>query len=168
MSLVELGLKGVAVGDVNQSIFGFAHKDSQFLQILESTDSFTSFRLDQNFRCAIPIINYSNRLLDKNSRVYDTDDDRVVLAVVEGDESDIAHFIDNNITTLCEDLNIDRLCNVAILVKNGRTQNLINSNLKTQHRVIETTPLDMDLNPRSNLYSQLLSYLSFASSDFLR
>lgn len=31
--LLDLGLTGIAVGDVNQSIFGFAHKDKDIFKV---------------------------------------------------------------------------------------------------------------------------------------
>lgn len=47
---------------------------------------------------------------------------------------------------------------VAILVKNKRTQELIDQNMEVPHRVIESTVLDADLNPRSRLYGLLLQF----------
>lgn len=168
MSLVDLGLTGVAVGDVNQSIFGFAHKDSKFLTSLETVESFTTFKLDKNFRCSLPIINYSNRLLDSNSTIFETKEDTgVVFAKVEGNESNIAAFIDKYLKDICKCLNIANLCNVAILAKNERTLRQIDSHLKTAHRIVESTPLDMDLNPRSHLYSQLLRFFFNKKATFL-
>lgn len=167
MSLVGLGLTGVAVGDVNQSIFGFAHKNSKFLAALESVDGFTTFKLDKNFRCSLPIINYSNRLLDRNSTVFETKDTGVLFTKVEGNESHIAVFIDNYLKDICKCLNIVTLCNVAILARNERTLRLIDKHLKTKHRIVESTPLDMDLNPRSHLYSQLLCYFFNKKATFL-
>lgn len=158
ITLVSLGMNGIVVGDVNQSIYGFAHKHSRFLTELESNPAFSTFKLAQNFRCSVPIINYSNRLLDFNSSLLETEEDGVILARIEGDETDIAGFIDDYISQICSSLNIVNLSDIAILVKNGRTQKIINTNLRTKHRLVETTPLDMDLNPRSHLYAQLLSY----------
>ncbi|MDE5887375.1 MAG: ATP-dependent helicase [Muribaculaceae bacterium] len=158
ISLISLGMKGIVVGDVNQSIYGFAHKHSRFLTELESNPNFTTFKLAQNFRCSVPIVNYSNRLLDSNSSLLETDEDGVILARIEGDETDTAAYIDNHISEICSSLKIENLSDVAILVKNGRTQKIINTSLSTKHRLVETTTLDMDLNPRSHLYAQLLSY----------
>lgn len=166
-SLVSMGMQGVVVGDVNQSIYGYAHKQSRFLSELESNPDFKTFRLNQNFRCSIPIINYSNRLLSQDSVPIKTNEDGVILAVIEGNESDIAHFIDNNVAKICGSLGIDKLKEVAILVKNKRTQKIINTSLSTKHRVIETTPLDIDLNPRSHLYAQLLSFYFDRRATFL-
>lgn len=156
--LIELGLKGIAVGDVNQSIFGFANKNSEYLKSLETKTDFTSFNLGDNFRCSIPIINYSNRLLDENSTILDTDKEGMYLVRVNGSEYSIAEYIDNEIESVKSEWNVSDNSEIAILVKNERTQKIIDESLEVPHRVIKTTPLDMDLNPRSRLYTLLLRF----------
>lgn len=156
--LIELGLKGIAVGDVNQSIFGFANKNSEYLKSLETKTDFTSFTLGDNFRCSIPIINYSNRLLDENSTILDTDKEGMYLVRVNGSEYSIAEYIDNEIESVKSEWNVSDNSEIAILVKNERTQRIIDESLEVPHRVIKTTPLDMDLNPRSRLYTLLLRF----------
>lgn len=156
--LIELGLKGIAVGDVNQSIFGFANKNSEYLKSLDTNPDFTSFTLKDNFRCSIPIINYSNRLLDKNSHILDTEEDGVFLVRINGSEYSIAEYIDNEIESVKSEWNVSDNSEIAILVKNERTQKIIDESLEVPHRVIKTTPLDMDLNPRSRLYTLLLRF----------
>ena len=156
--LVGLGLIGNVVGDVNQSIFGFDKKSSEYLEKLENALGFTCFKLDENFRCSIPIINYSNRLLDKNSNIIDTEDGGLKLVQVIGDEVSVADFLNNAIPQDCEKYNISDLGEVAILVRKGGTQKYIDEHLDTPHRVVITTPLDMDLNPRSRLFALLLQF----------
>ena len=156
--LIELGLNGVVVGDANQSIFGFAHKNSQYLKSLEHNSNFTSFTLGENFRCSIPIINYSNRLLDESSQILDTDDDGMFLVRVNGSEHSIAEFIDNEIELIKTMWDVSDNSEIAILVKNERTQQIIDGGLHIPHRVVKTTLLDMDLNPRSRLYTLLLRF----------
>lgn len=156
--LIELGLKGIAVGDVNQSIFGFANKNSEYLKSLVINPDFTSFTLNDNFRCSIAIINYSNRLLDENSTILDTDKEGMYLVRVNGSEYSIAEYIDNEIESVKSEWNVSDNSEIAILVKNERTQKIIDESLEVPHRVIKTTPLDMDLNPRSRLYTLLLRF----------
>lgn len=165
--LLELGLKGIAVGDVNQSIFGFANKNSEYLKSLDTNPDFTSFTLKDNFRCSIPIINYSNRLLDKNSYILDTDEDGVFLVRVKGSEYSIAEYIDHELESTKDKWNVSNNRGIAILVKNERTQNIIDESLEAPHRVIKTTSLDMDLNPRSRLYTLLLRFFFDDSLAFM-
>ena len=159
LSMLTLGCVGVVVGDVNQSIFGFAHKSSKYLKELNTSDNFKSFTLNKNFRCKLPIVNYSNRLLDPNYEVIDTTEKGVYLIRVQGDEKSIAKFIDAKINSICEKFTIEKLNTIAILAKNRKyTLRIINENLTTKHRIIEDTPLDNDLNPKSQLYIHLLRY----------
>lgn len=167
LMLVNMGLYGVAVGDANQSIFGFAHKKSEFLKALTKKEDFLPFSLGENFRCSLPIINYSNRLLDSNSQVYNTDKSGMYLVRVKGDEYCIANFIDNKLKGIAEQWKVSDNSEVAILVKNKRTLKLIDECLETPHRVIKTTSLDMDLNLRSHLYALLLRFYFDENIHFL-
>ncbi len=156
--LVELGLVANAVGDPNQSIFGFAHKVSQFLEQLETSPGFKAFRLADNFRCSTPIVNYSNRLLDADCKIVETDEEGVELITVRGDEVKVAEYLTNYIGEDCNKWGVADLSQVAVLVRNNRTQTYIDDNLGLPHRVVSSTPLDDDVNPRSRLYANLLQF----------
>lgn len=159
LELIGLGLIGNAVGDVNQSIFGFAHKVSDYLVALETTQGFTSYKLAENFRCSIPIVNYSNRLLDANCQMLDCKEEMGVEHVaVDGDEEKVAEFLDNKVINDCKKWGVTDFSQVAILVRNARTLKIIDEHLDMPHRVVISTPLDDDLNPRSHLFVQLLQY----------
>lgn len=167
LNLLELGMVCVAVGDVNQSIFGFAHKDSKYICELAKNPTFKSFTLNQNFRSAVPIINYSNRLLNSSYKVLETDKKSIFLIRVEGDERNIAEFIDKRISNICTKWNVSENSKIAILVKNNKTQAIINENLSTPHRLVKATILDEDLNPKSRLYTSLLRFYFDPTMSFL-
>lgn len=167
LELVRLGIIANVVGDTNQSIFGFAHKCSDYLVSLGQDEHFRSFRLTSNFRCAPSIINYSNRLMDRNCSLVDTDDNCVELIKVNGSEERVAKYIERYVTRDCEEYKVTDMSEVAILVKNRRTQELIDNNLDIPHRVIESTVLDADLNPRSRLYGLLLQFYYDAAMRFI-
>lgn len=156
--LVALGLKGVVVGDKNQSIFGFAHKDSKYLQHLSENEDFVTYELSNNFRCAPSIINYSNRLLNARCELIDADTKGMNYVLVEGGEESVADFLSQYIPSLCSRKKVASLNKVAILVKNSRTQHLIDVALTIPHRLVETTVLDQELNPLSRLYAELLQF----------
>ena len=156
--LVALGLTGIVVGDKNQSIFGFAHKDSRYLQNLSDDDDFKTYLLDINFRCAPSIINYSNRLLNGKCELIDAKDNGMAYVRVEGGEESISDFLSDYIPMLCEKNDVKDLNEVAILVRNTRTQALIDQTLTIPHRLVETTVLDQELNPCSRLYAELLQF----------
>lgn len=167
LELIGLGLIGNVVGDLNQSIFGFAHKKSEYLEALQAAPGFKSFNLTDNHRCSDPIINYSNRLLDKNSVIIKTDEEGVELISVNGDEVKVAEYLTNYVGEDCKKWGITDMSQVAILVKNSRTQTYIDDNLDIPHKVVYSTPLDDDVNPRSRLYSQLLQYYFDDSISFM-
>lgn len=170
LELIRLGIIGNVVGDVNQSIFGFAHKSSKYLMALEQHPEFTTFRLANNFRCSAPIINYSNRLMDDNCtliNISDEGEEGVELITVNGSEERVAVYIDQYIKADCDKNHVTDMSEVAILVKNKRTQEMIDEKLETPHRVIESTELDADLNPRSRLYGLLLQYYLDETMRFL-
>jgi DNA helicase-2/ATP-dependent DNA helicase PcrA len=165
--LIGIGLIGNAVGDVNQSIFGFDKKSSEYLEELQTAPGFERFCLDTNFRCSKSIINYSNRLLNANSTLLDTDEDGVKLVQVNGDESNVADYLDNAIPEDCERWQVEDFGEVAILVKRIETQALIDEHLDTPHRVVLTTCLDNDLNPWSRLFALLLQFYFDERMSFL-
>lgn len=165
--LIGLGLIGNAVGDVNQSIFGYAHKSSQYLEELETAPGFTPYWLEGNFRCSIPIVNYSSRLLHPDYVITESEDEPVKLVYVNGDEESVADYLNHHIEVHCAEREITDMGEVAILVRNGRTQTAIDNCLDIPHRVIETTALDQDLNPRSRLYAQLLQFYFSDNMSFL-
>ncbi len=167
LELISLGITGNVVGDTNQSIFGFAHKSSKYLMELEQHPEFTVFRLARNFRCSAPIVNYSNRLMDENCTLIDTSEEGVELITIDGAEERVAFYIDQFVTEDCEKNQVTDMSEVAILVKNKRTQEIIDEKLETPHRVIETTELDADLNPRSRLYGLLLQYYLDSTMRFM-
>ncbi|WP_061313625.1 UvrD-helicase domain-containing protein [Clostridium botulinum] len=64
IKLVNDGLIGIAVGDKDQSIYGFSGKSSDYLLQLVASPNFKPFYLDKNFSCHKFISDYSLRLLD--------------------------------------------------------------------------------------------------------
>ena len=166
LSLIDLGILGVAVGDANQSIFGFAHKSSKYICKLTKNSVFSSFTLNHNFRSSASIINYSHRLLNPRSKLLESEKNTLFFIRVKGDESSIAKFIDSKLTSICNKWGVSENCNIAILVKNSRTQTIINENLTTPHRLVKTTILDEDLNPKSRLYTYLLRFYFDSAMSF--
>ena len=155
---LALGLTGIVVGDKNQSIFGFAHKDRRYLIGLSEDSDFITYMLPKNFRSDSSIINYSNRLLDEHCKLLEANSNGIVYVLVDGDEEAVADFLSVQITTIKEKKGLSNLSEIAILVKNSRTLDIIDKALRIPHRRVETTVLDQELNLRSRLYSELLSF----------
>lgn len=165
LKILNLGLRGMVVGDIDQSIYGFANKSSKYLLELTNLDQFNTFRLTTNFRSHPSIVEYANKLLRENFKINNKEK-RVCFFRVEGDERTIAAFIDRYVNALCKKFEVKNLNDVAILVKNDQTLKLIDSALKTSHRKIVTTELEKDINPRSQLYALLLRYFYDNSLNF--
>lgn len=165
LEMLNLGLRGMVVGDIDQSIYGFANKSSKYLLELISLDQLNTFRLTTNFRSHPSIVEYANKLLRESFKINNKEK-RVCFFRVEGDERTIAAFIDRYVNALCKKFEVKNLNDVAILVKNDQTLKLIDSALKTSHRKIVTTELEKDINPRSQLYALLLRYFYNNSLNF--
>lgn len=165
LKILNLGLRGMVVGDIDQSIYGFANKSSKYLLELTNLDQFNTFRLTTNFRSHPSIVEYANKLLRENFKINNKEK-RVCFFRVEGDERTIAAFIDRYVNALCKKFEVKNLNDVAILVKNDQTLKVIDSALKTSHRKIVTTELEKDINPRSQLYALLLRYFYDNSLNF--
>lgn len=145
MEMVELGLIGVAVGDVDQSIFAFANKSSEHLVALAGEiDKYTTYALSINHRSHPSIINYSARLLSATFKPNEVNEIRVYEKTVEGTEIEIAQWLSSVIPELLDHYSIEEFNKVGILVSNRRTGNLIHRNLALPHKSLVTTPLDQD------------------------
>ncbi|MCV5690543.1 ATP-dependent helicase, partial [Escherichia coli] len=65
--LFELGVKAVAVGDADQSIYSYAGKSSKYLMsLLDEKSGFAPFKITINHRSHSSIVNYASRLLNEN------------------------------------------------------------------------------------------------------
>lgn len=64
LKLQSLGLTAIAVGDPDQSIFGFSNKDPKYLLSLPKKEEFKTFPITKNHRSHPSIINYSLKFLD--------------------------------------------------------------------------------------------------------
>lgn len=160
LSLVDLGLCGVAVGDLDQSIFAFAKKDPKYLAALARDSSrFTTYPLSVNHRCHSSIINYSLRLLSSTSRLLSTDEIRVYEKRIDGSEIEIGHWLSDAIPCFVDQLQISEMSRVGILVRGRRTGNLVHRNLSVPHKPAITTPLDTETSLWGALFRKILNLI---------
>lgn len=153
-----LGIKSIAVGDLNQSIYAFSGKDAKYLNELTKSESFKYFVLDKNHRCHSSIINYSNYLLNPKTELIHTDENRIYFSRIDGNEIQISNWIDNNVDKIQKYFKLENRNEIAILAKSNRTCNIIDTNLIAPHRIVETTVLDNNLNIWSSIFSSLLHF----------
>ncbi len=167
LKLKSLSIISIAVGDLNQSIYAFSGKSSEFLKSLKDDNDFKNFVLTKNHRCHPSIINYSNYLIDQNIQLIETNEQKVFFYRVIGNEVKIANWIDKAIPVIKKHFNIDNNNQIAILVRGNRTGEIINNNLQTRHKYFVSNALDTSLNVWSGIFSNLLYYFLDSKHKFI-
>ncbi|MGV8992786.1 MAG: UvrD-helicase domain-containing protein [Flavobacterium sp.] len=163
----NVDIKAVAVGDLNQSIYAFSGKDAKYLQELTKDENFKYFKLDKNHRCHPSIINYSNFLLNPKTELIPTEHNLISFARIEGNEKDIARWLDNKIDDIQKSFNIKKRNQIAILTRTTRTGEIINLELTVPHKLSVSNELDINLNVWSAIFSNLLHFFYDESYKFI-
>ena len=86
--LVDAGITGIAVGDIDQAIYAFTNRYPKYLISLLSNSKFNQYEITKNHRCHKSISDYSLRLFGKE--VLPDIEKRVIKVSVTGDEENIA------------------------------------------------------------------------------
>lgn len=159
LKIKDLNIKSIAVGDLNQSIYAFSGKDAKYLEELTNEPSFKYFKLDKNHRCHPSIINYSNFLLNSKTVLIPTTQNLIFFHRVEGNEKNIAMWLDEKIESIQKAFKIEKRNQIAILTRTSRTGEIINSELKEPHKLSVSNELDTNLNVWSAIFSNLLHYI---------
>lgn len=157
--LVNDGLIGIAVGDKDQSIFGFSGKSSDYLLCLVASPDFKLFYLDKNFRCHKSISDYSLRLLDPSYVMDDTLERRVFNRSVSGSEKSIVEYIEKYIPNIKNRFHLVNNNDFAILVPSNPYGNLIVEHLTIKHKYFKKTALDEDSSLWATMFKMLLLYM---------
>ena len=155
--LVGSGISGIAVGDVDQAIFGFAQKSSEYLITLDKRKDFNSLRITKNHRCHPSIVNYSKNFLSPSEST--TKEVRVYHINIQGTQADIAKYIDTHIQNIKKTFSILNNRDIAILVRGDTTGKLINENMRTTHKYIINTVLDECSEIWATLFIEILFFI---------
>lgn len=160
LTLEQMGLRAIAVGDVAQSIFAFAQKDPRFL-ILLSQDSarFQTYPLTENHRSHPSITNYSTRLLSETYAPVRVDETRVYEKVVEGTEIEIGAWLGQAIPRLAAEYGVRDMSRIGVLVRGDRTADLIQRSLTIPVKRAITTPLDEDPSLWGSVFRKMLQWV---------
>lgn len=153
--LISSGLKGIAVGDINQAIYGFSNRFPKYLMSLIGRSDFKHIELSKNHRCHPSISEYSLCLFGASKQVYD--DKRVFRISINGDERNIVEKIDRNLPAIKEKYNVEHNNQVAILCRSNSNVQLLNTLLKTPHKTFTDTPLDRDNSEWGRFFCDILS-----------
>lgn len=167
IKIQSLNISAIAVGDLNQSIYAFSGKSSKYLDELTNNETFKYFKLDKNHRCHSSIINYSNYLLNSKTELIPVDSKQIKFIRIEGSEIAVASWIDKNIEKVQEIFKIKNRNQIAILTRGNRTAQIINENLVSQHRLLVSNELDVNLNVWSAIFSNLLYYVFNKTTKFI-
>lgn len=158
LAIKDIGLTAIAVGDADQSIFGFSGKDSKYLLDLSKRDDFKLFPVNYNHRCHASIINYSLRLLNKNVELLKTDEIRIFEKVCTGIQTSIAVWIEEIIDEVKIEFNVTNNKDIGILVRSGKSGELFNNQLTIPHRYFQSTILEEHFSLWAKLFCQLLHF----------
>lgn len=153
--LVDQGMIGIAVGDIDQAIYAFTNRYPKYLVALLTHPKFTPYEITKNHRCHKSISDYSLRLLGKE--VAPSSERRVLKVSVNGDESSIARKIGVVLDQIKTTYHTEFNNQVAILCRNNSTAERVSSNLGLPHKLFKDTELD-----------KLNSYWARFFNDFLQ
>ncbi|MCR1842111.1 UvrD-helicase domain-containing protein [Murimonas intestini] len=153
--LCESGLIGVAVGDINQAIYGFSNRFPKYLLSLIGREDFKHYELSVNHRCHPSIAEYSLCLFDASKQIQE--DKRVFRVCVEGSEREIAKKIDQKLQAIKKTYEVVSNNQVAILCRGNGTIHFLDTVLKTKHKVFSESPLDKDNSNWGRIFCELLN-----------
>lgn len=157
--LSEAGLRGVAVGDLDQSIFSFAEKHPRFLRELAKDARFETYRLTVNHRCHPAIAHYAAKFLSAQHVVPAGQENRVFRAHIPGSERDIGEWLNSAVLAAKQRFDVDVYNRIGILVRNNRTAELVKEHLLIPYHHAVTTKLDEDNSPASVAFKAVLNWV---------
>lgn len=156
--LAGLKIKITVVGDVDQSIYLYAHRSADSLKDFIRHPDFTHKQITLNHRCHPSIINYANRLKDPDCMLLDSDSLVVYHKSVTGDQVNIAAWIDAHLAGLKKHFSIENNKDIAVLVRSNPCAELIADNLRTASRTYLDDNLSKAGDKVSGLVKALLRY----------
>ncbi|WP_196062057.1 MULTISPECIES: UvrD-helicase domain-containing protein [unclassified Serratia (in: enterobacteria)] len=154
--LSSLSIRSTAVGDVDQAIYSYAGRSSEYLIELTGKGSgFEPFKLTLNHRSHSSIVNYASRLIDKGCPLLKSEGNFVERICINGNQSQIASWIDSQIEGIKVRFKIKKESEIAILLATNGSVSMISNLVKTKSRAY----LDDSLSKISGDTSALIKYL---------
>jgi DNA helicase-2/ATP-dependent DNA helicase PcrA len=159
LSLVDSGVRGIAVGDLDQAIFGWTEKYPRFLRELTEDGRFNSYRLTKNHRCHPAIAHYATKFLSSEHEVPPDLDVRVFHAHVNGSEFDIGVWLNTTVPEIQARFGVNAPNKIAVLVRSNRTADLLKETLAIPYRHALSTDLDSDSTPACVAFKNIFYWL---------
>ena len=158
LSIVDSGLTGIAVGDLQQSIYGWRRCSPEYLKELIRRHDFSHRTVSYNHRCHASISNYSNRLFNPQFELTPTDSIQVWQCQFTGTQRDAASHLNTIIPSILDKNKTIKASDIAVLVRNNRSLGYLRDHLTIPCRIFADDPID-ELQSRTGfLWSALLKY----------
>lgn len=158
LSLLDIGIRGVCVGDIQQSIYGWRKSSPEFLKQLINLPAFNHLTVSTNHRCHPSISNYANRLFDEDFEVEQSDELRVYHCEVEGTELDIALKLNNIIPSIIKKFPVKNLSDIAVLVRYNKGLERLREKLTIPCKIYTEDDLSRIESKTSQLWVVLLEF----------
>ncbi len=159
LNIYELGLKAVAVGDINQSIYAWRGSNPEYIQeLISQSDVFEHHIVNINHRCHVSISNYSNRLLNENCQIVHSDDLRIYQFQMIGTQVDVANELNTFIPQIMDVHNIENYSDIAILVNYNKSLEYLKDNITLPYKIFDDDILLIINTSVSKLLYELLVY----------
>ncbi|MFK4389881.1 superfamily I DNA/RNA helicase [Peribacillus frigoritolerans] len=156
LKLVDNGIVGTAVGDLNQAIYAFSNRYSKYLFSLMSDNKFIHLEITHNHRCHKTISDYSLALMGVSNIVLN-DDPRVFKVNVEGSDENVINSIEYNLPILKEKYGLRNNNDFAILCRGNETAKRASQFLNTDNKLFIDTALDRSSSYWGILFNDMLS-----------
>ena len=154
--LTSYGLRGVAVGDIDQAIFRFADKSPEYLSELIKTEDFEHFRITENHRCDKAIQDYSLALLGIPAAPIAPENRRVFSIHKQGDEAELAKAIESHIQPIMQKYGVDDCSKIALIGSSNATLDIYAARIGIPSKRYVGTPLDNGFSKWRRVFSDLL------------
>lgn len=159
LELVGLGLRGVAFGDLDQSIFAYNGSSPIYLSELIQNPEFRTFSITENRRCHKSIVDYSLKLLGGDIQPATDSDKRVVLVNMSGDEASIAACIRDRVDAICECYGLEGRNEVALLCTANHMIDRYARLLNVPFKRFSDTRLDKGFGLSRKFFAELIALL---------
>lgn len=155
--LISLGLRGIAVGDIDQAIFRFAGKSPDHLNEFLASAEFHHFHITKNHRCDKAIQAYSLALLGIHSDPIPRADRRVFAVRMNGDEGALSAGIKERLPMIMDKYGVEERREVALIGYGNKTLDRFASSIDLPYKRFSETPLDKGFSKWNRVLSSLLS-----------
>ncbi|MGG1660904.1 UvrD-helicase domain-containing protein [Brevibacillus sp. NRS-1366] len=155
LRVAELGIISWAIGDVNQSIFGFTNKSSKYLANLMVNKSFVLFPMNINHRCH-PSIDLYGKVFLGITVDEEPDEINVFEAVIEGNECDLGTWFNNRIDLIKERFDVKDNSSIVIVARKDIHLELFSQSLTVPFKIHSKNFLDDDQSIWGSLFKRIL------------